>query len=99
MEGRDLFGRTDFAAGTVTVDGKTYPLCDTYFPTVDPANPTELSDAEKELMTILINSFGHSGKLRKHIRFLLAKGATYKICNGNLLFHGCIPMDLSLIHI
>ena len=95
MEGRDLFGRTDFAAGTVTVDGKTYPLCDTYFPTVDPANPTELSDAEKELMTILINSFGHSGKLRKHIRFLLAKGATYKICNGNLLFHGCIPMDSS----
>lgn len=93
MQERDLFGRVDFASGTVTENGKTYALKDTYFPTVDTENPSELSDAEQELMKILINSFGHSGKLKKHIRFLLARGSTYKVCNGNLLFHGCIPMD------
>ncbi len=93
MADRDLFGNVDFLAGTVEVNGKKYLLRDKYFPTVDSNDPSKLSDAEKELMTILINSFGHSGKLRKHIRFLLSKGATYKVCNGNLLFHGCIPMD------
>lgn len=95
MQGRDIFGRVDFSAGTVRENGVAYALKDTYFPTVNPENPAELSDSEKELMKILINSFQHSGKLRKHIRFLLAKGSTYKICNGNLLFHGCIPMDAS----
>lgn len=95
MENRDLFGNVDFLTGTVEVNEKKYLLRDRYFPTVDPNDPSKLSDAEKELMTILINSFGHSGKLRKHIRFLLSKGATYKICNGNLLFHGCIPLDSS----
>ncbi len=95
MQGRDFFGRVDFSAGTVTENGKIYSLKDTCFPTVNPKDPVELSDSEKELMKILINSFQHSDKLRKHIRFLLAKGSTYKICNGNLLFHGCIPMDAS----
>lgn len=95
MQARDLFGRVNFASGTVTENGRTYTLRDAYFPTVDPENPAELSGEEKELMKILINSFEHSGKLKKHIRFLLSKGSTYKVCNGNLLFHGCIPMDAS----
>lgn len=93
MQARDLFGRVDFVSGTVTENGRTYTLRDTYFPTVDPKDPAKLSGEEEELMKILINSFGHSGKLKKHIRFLLSKGSTYKVCNGNLLFHGCIPMD------
>lgn len=28
-----------------------------------------------------------------HIRYLLEKGAMYRVCNGNLLYHGCIPME------
>ena len=31
-------------------------------------------------------------RLQKHIRLLLDKGGLYKIYNGNLLFHGCIPL-------
>lgn len=31
-------------------------------------------------------------KLKKHISILLNKGSLYKVTNGNLLFHGCIPM-------
>lgn len=93
MGSRDLFSRVDFAAGTVTVDGKSYPLKDKAFPTVDPQDPARLSEEEAKLMEVLRNSFLHSEKLQKHIRFLLSNGSMYKVCNGNLMFHGCIPMD------
>lgn len=93
MQERDLFSRVDFARGTVEVGQKIYALKDTVFPTVDPEHPTELSTSERELMTILANSFRHSEKLQRHIKFLLSKGSMYKVCNGNLMFHGCIPMD------
>ncbi|MCM1118021.1 MAG: fructose-1,6-bisphosphatase [bacterium] len=93
MQDRDLFTRVDFASGTVEIGQKTYALRDTAFPTVDPLHPAELSSSEKELMAILSNSFLHSEKLQRHIKFLLSKGSMYKVCNGNLMFHGCIPMD------
>ena len=93
MGERDIFRKTDFANGTVTIDDSTYPLLDRSFPTVDPDSPLELTDGEKELMTVLTNSFMHSERLHEHIGFLLSKGSMYKIINGNLLFHGCIPLD------
>lgn len=93
MQSRHLFGRVDFENGTLQMDGREYVLTDHYFPTVDKNNPLALSEGERELMTILANSFSHSEKLHEHIRFLLAKGSMYRVCNGNLLFHGCIPMD------
>lgn len=43
-------------------------------------------------MDTLTNSFRHSKALRRHVEFLYNDGSLYKICNGNLLFHGCIPM-------
>ena len=43
----------------------------------------------------LTDSFRHSEKLQKHARFLYSKGSMYKVHNGNLLFHGCIPMTES----
>lgn len=95
MDERNLLPKIDFRGDTPEIEfgGKLYPLLDKYFPTVDPENPSELSPSEKELMQILENSFLHSEKLQKHMRFLLAKGSMYKVCNGNLMFHGCIPMD------
>ena len=93
MSERDLFGRTDFIKGTVTIDGTVHELIDKSFPTVDPASPLILSEGETELMKVLKASFRHSEKLQRHIRFIYAKGAMYKTCNNNLLFHGCIPMD------
>ncbi len=32
-------------------------------------------------------------KLQRHVRFLYSKGGLYKIYNGNLLYHGCMPME------
>ncbi|MBQ5315980.1 MAG: fructose-1,6-bisphosphatase [Oscillospiraceae bacterium] len=93
MEERDIFRKTDFKNGTVTIDGEAYTLTDTSFPTVSPDAPLELTDGEKELMTVLTNSFMHSERLREHIGFLFSKGSMYKVINGNLLFHGCIPLD------
>ena len=40
----------------------------------------------------MTNAFRHSKTLRRHVEFLYNDGSLYKICNGNLLFHGCIPM-------
>ncbi len=93
MQERDLFSRVDFTKGTVEINQNVYPLRDTYFPTVDPESPAELSDSEKELMNILVNSFLHSERLQRHIKFLFSRGSMYNVCNGNLLFHGCIPMN------
>ena len=93
MTDRDLFGRTDFVKGTVTIDGREHELLDKSFPTVAPESPLNLSEGEAELMKVLNATFRHSEKLQRHIRFIYAKGAMYKTCNNNLLFHGCIPMD------
>ena len=92
MENRSFLQKIDFEKSTVQIGDKTYPLTDSYFPTVNPENPAELSEGERHLMNILQNSFTHSEKLCRHVRFLLSKGAMYKICNSNLMFHGCIPM-------
>ena len=93
MQQRSLFYRINFSDGTLELNGITYRLRDNYFPTVDENDPLALSSGEEELMMILANSFRHSEKLHEHIRFLLAKGSMYHVCNQNLLFHGCIPMD------
>ena len=92
MTDRLQLDKIDFASGTIVIDGKTHPLLDWDFPTVDPANPYELTDEELHVITQLTESFRHSEKLQKHVRFLYSKGGLYKIVNGNLLFHGCIPM-------
>ena len=92
MDSRILLPKVDFSAGTVTVDGKIYPMLDTHFPTIDPSDPTALTAGEQELIEQLAASFRHSALLKKHIRFLLSHGGMYKVVNGNLLYHGCIPM-------
>lgn len=38
-------------------------------------------------------SFRNSHVLRNHVEFLYEKGSIYRVYNGNLLFHGCIPLD------
>ena len=93
MADRDIFRRVDFAKGTVTINGREHPLLDPCFPTVDPSDPLRLTDGERELMSVLEASFRHSEKLGSHIHFLFSKGSMYKCINGNLLFHGCIPMN------
>lgn len=92
MSDRLLLERIDYEKGTIDLAGKCYPLTDCDFPTVDPKDPYRLTEEEDHVITQLTDSFRHSEKLQRHIRFLYTQGGLYKVTNGNLLFHGCIPM-------
>lgn len=92
MEDRLLLDDINYEDLTITIGGESYPLNDGHFPTIDPADPYALSPAEASLIKSLTDSFRHSRGLRRHIDFLYNDGSLYKICNGNLLFHGCVPM-------
>ncbi len=93
MEDRLLLDKVDYENKCITIGGITYPLEDTDFPTVDPADPYTLSPEEDAVINQLTASFQRSEKLQRHVRFLYSKGGLYKVHNGNLLFHGCIPMS------
>ena len=92
MDDRLLLDKIDWDSKTITIDGVAHPMLDTDFPTVDPADPYALTPEEETLINTLTRSFRHSEKLQRHVRFLYSKGSLYRIYNGNLLFHGCIPM-------
>ncbi len=93
MEDRLLLNFIDYERGTIRLDGKEYPLTDTHFPTIDPADPYRLSAEEREIMDKIHASFINSEKLRKHMHCLYAKGSMYLVTNGNLLFHASIPLN------
>ena len=93
MQDRLLLDKIDLRRGTVCVDGRDYPLLDTHFPTLDPEQPYALTEGEQSLVEKLKLSFLNSEKLQQHVRFLLSRGGMYLVYNGNLLYHGCIPMN------
>ena len=93
MEKRNLLDKINYETGIITIEGKEYQLKDCNFPTVDPANPYELSPEEESLMRRLKKAFINCEKLQKHIRFLFAHGSLYLACNSNLLYHGCVPLN------
>ena len=92
MSDRLLLDKIDYENKCITIGDTTYPLEDVDFPTVDRADPYALTPEEDAVINQLTASFLRSEKLQKHIRFLYSKGSLYKVFNGNLLFHGCIPM-------
>ena len=93
LDDRLLLDKIDLSKGTVRVAGKDYPLTDKSFPTVDFNNPYALTPEEQEIVDSIAASFQHSERLRRHIDYLVTNGSMYKIYNGNLLFHGCIPLN------
>ena len=93
MENRCLLHRINYENKTVEIDGKTYDMLDTSFPTIDPEHPYDLTPEEQEVMNRLRTSFIHCEKLQRHVRLLLKRGSMYKVYNGNLLYHGCVPLD------
>ncbi len=93
MKERLLLDKNDGKKGTVTIEGNVYKLKDTDFPTVDPVQPYKLTSEEAEVMQYLKTAFMRSEKLQRHARFLFEKGEMYTVFNGNLLFHGCIPLN------
>lgn len=93
LENRLLLDKIDFEKGTIMLRDGEFPLRDTSFPTVDPSDPYALTEDEKNVLQALEASFLQSEKLQAHIKFIYSHGALYTIANGNLMYHGCIPMD------
>ncbi|MGE5629047.1 MAG: fructose-bisphosphatase class III, partial [Solirubrobacterales bacterium] len=93
MDNQLLLEKINYENYTIDLNGTTYKLNDTNFPTIDPSNPYELTPREQELIQKLKYSFVKSDKLQKHIKFFYSSGSMYTIYNSNLLFHGCIPLN------
>lgn len=93
MEDRLLLEKVDYANKEVTLNGTTYKLENACFATVNPERPEELLEEEAQVMDKLLFSIQHSEKLARHMTFLMKKGSLYMRYNGNLLIHGCIPLE------
>ena len=92
LEHRNLLHLIDYENGLIELNGKTYELLDKNFPTIDPKRPYVLTEAEEEVLDRLTQAFVNCEKLQSHMHFLLNKGGLYKVYNGNLLYHGCVPL-------
>ncbi|OIJ31074.1 fructose-bisphosphatase class III [Staphylococcus sp. LCT-H4] len=93
MEERLVLESIDYEKNEATLYGKTYTLDNTCFQTIDPEDPNKLIEEEAEVMDKLLLSVQQSEKLKRHMTFLMQKGKLYLPYNGNLLIHGCIPVD------
>lgn len=93
MNHRLILDNINWEKGTIIIDDKEWKLNSTDFPTVNKEKPNLLNEDEEMVMSRLYYSFTHCEKLQRHVQFLYRKGSLYKVFNGNLLYHGCIPLD------
>ena len=94
MEKRMLLDKINFEKGTILLNKKEYKLTSNNFPTIDPKDPYKLTDREEEIIKKIGKYFKKSDKLKRHARFFFSNGSIYLKYNNQLMFHGCIPMDL-----
>lgn len=100
MTNKLLLHKVNVEKQTVEIDGTEYAIKEEAFPTVnfdsgDMEDIYQLSEEEEQVMEGLRMAFVNSIRLRQHIDFLYQKGSMYRIFNGNLLYHGCVPLDES----
>ena len=94
MDDRLLLDKIDCDRAVVRIGDRDFDLIDTDFPTLDPDDPYALTNREQQLMNRLALSFQTSAALQKHVRFLYSNGGMYRVYNNNLLYHGCISLNL-----
>lgn len=90
---RRLLHQIDHKAGTVTIDGRVYPLLDTRLPTIDPADPYAYSPQERECLNLVRASFVNSVRLREHMGWLVRCGGMWTRRDDVLIFHACVAVD------
>lgn len=100
MTDKLLLHKVNVEKQTVEIDGTEHAIKEETFPTVnfdsgDMEDVYQLSEEEDQVMEGLRMAFVNSIRLRQHIDFLYQKGSMYRIFNGNLLYHGCVPLDES----
>jgi len=89
MDERIILDRVDFRGGGY--EGR--PLLDTRFPTVDPDDPLELNEDERECLDRIRDSFIASGRLWEHMRWAVECGSMSLVRDQLAIFHACIPCD------
>ena len=100
LEDETIFNNAEFCAKTkldkIDFSDMTwcgYKLNVEKFPTIDKTNPSELTKEERDVIDGLKKAFLHNEKMNKHLNFMVSKGNIYLSYNGNLLYHGCVPVD------
>jgi fructose-1,6-bisphosphatase-3 len=93
LEHRNLLHRIDHAAGTVEIDGKTFPLLDKNFPTINPADPYAYSPEEKTCMERIRQSFVGSQRLWEQMKWVVQRGGMWCKRDNVLIFHACVAVD------
>lgn len=74
----------------IEIDGTKHKLNNKHFPT---GFTFELTKEERKVIDKLVETFMTNEKLNKHTKFLFSNGSMFKKYNGNLLIHGCIPLN------
>ena len=96
MENQLRLGEIDFKSScAILSDGNRYEMKNSYFPTIysNSNSPYDLTFEEQNIINDLKTYFLESRQLQKHLNYLYQKGSVYICYNGNLLFHGCVPMN------
>ncbi|MBO4837142.1 MAG: fructose-1,6-bisphosphatase [Clostridia bacterium] len=93
LDDRLLLDKADRERRTVIADGREWQLRDLPLTTVSRDDPYALTEEEQQVIAGLRTAFRHSLRLHEHIDFLYRRGWMYRCYNGNLLFHGCVPLN------
>ncbi|GEL65941.1 fructose-1,6-bisphosphatase [Marinilactibacillus psychrotolerans] len=92
MDDRLLLDKINFDDETITIDNKQFQLNGFPVKQFQKDDPYKLCPEEEHIVNTLLESFQQSEKLVRYIDFLLKKGSMYLVYNGQLLYHGCIPL-------
>lgn len=93
LEDRLLLHKIDRNSYTVAIDGRVWEIKELPLPTVGGEDAYALTPEEGQVIAGLRTAFTHSLRLHEHVRFLYERGWMYRVFNGNLLFHGCVPLN------
>lgn len=93
MDSRMLLHHLTADRKQIEINGNMYPITNGCFQLVDPDDPYKLTEKEQNILDDLIRQFIDSPKLRYHMSFMMSNGSMYLKYNGNLLLHGCVPVN------
>jgi fructose-1,6-bisphosphatase III len=93
MDDRNVLKRIDYERGVIEIKGVEHELRDTYFPTVDPADPNRLSPEEQHCMDRLEESFVSSSRLWEHMTWVAERGKMAMVRDRAVIFHACLAVD------
>lgn len=93
MLNRRLLHQINYKDQTITIDGTTYHLEDTEFPTIDRNDPYTLTQEESKIIGDLTKAFLNSALLQKHMSIFINKGSMYKVENNNIMYHALVPLN------